>query len=102
MGEPWTERTSEVISMEQMFEDTLKQWADVTTPVSVRALTFMQKCVCHGSTFIRTFADIDPAIGLEADFNGVFDARSKLAGLADIRVIAFPQSAYCGGRAARN
>ena len=34
-GEPWTEHTSEVISMEQMFEDTLKQWAADTTPVSV-------------------------------------------------------------------
>ncbi len=89
-GEPWAERTSEVISMDQMFEDTLQQWAKVKTPVADRALHFMRKCVCHGSTFIRTFADIDPAIGLDG-LHGVLEAKSKLEGLTDIRVIAFPQ-----------
>jgi cytosine deaminase len=89
-GEPWAVRSSQVISMEQMFEDTLKQWATPTTPVAKRAGAFMHECVRHGSTFIRTFADVDPAIGLDG-VHGVFEAREQLRGLADIRVIAFPQ-----------
>ncbi len=89
-GEPWAVRTSEVISMEQMFEDTLQQWKQVTTPVAKRAHAFMHECVRHGSTFIRTFADVDPAIGLEG-LHGVFEAREKLSGLTEIKVVAFPQ-----------
>lgn len=89
-GEPWAVRTSQVISMDQMFEDMLQQWATPASPVAVRAERFMRECVRHGSTFIRSFADVDPAIGLDG-VHGVLEAREKLNGLAEIRVVAFPQ-----------
>ncbi|WP_166347428.1 amidohydrolase [Phytoactinopolyspora limicola] len=89
-GEPWSRRDSVEVSMNQMFEDTLRQWEEITTPVAIRAGAFMRQCVANGSTFIRTFADVDPAIGLDG-LHGTMAAREELADAADIQIVAFPQ-----------
>ncbi|TMR04384.1 cytosine deaminase [Actinomadura soli] len=89
-GEPWVRRTSEPITMEQMFEDQLRQWAETTTPVAARARTFLDMCVAYGSTSIRTFTDVAPEIGLDG-VHGLLQVREEMADLADVQIVAFPQ-----------
>ncbi|WUH98392.1 amidohydrolase [Spirillospora sp. NBC_00431] len=89
-GEPWVRRTSEPITMEQMFDDQLRQWAETTTPVAVRARAFLDMCVAYGSTSIRTFTDVAPEIGLDG-VHGLLQVREEMADLADLQIVAFPQ-----------
>ncbi|MFI0482292.1 amidohydrolase [Actinomadura sp. 9N215] len=89
-GEPWVRRTSEPITMEQMFEDQLRQWAETTTPVATRARAFLDRCVAYGSTSIRTFTDVAPEIGLDG-VHGLLQVREEMADLADLQIVAFPQ-----------
>ncbi|WP_433260727.1 amidohydrolase [Actinosynnema sp. CS-041913] len=89
-GEPWVRRESEPITMEQMFEDTVRQWEETTTPVAQRASLFLKKCVGYGSTSIRTFVDVAPEVGLDG-IRGLFEVREELADLTDLRIVAFPQ-----------
>ncbi|WP_028921821.1 amidohydrolase [Pseudonocardia acaciae] len=89
-GEPWVRRTSEVVSMEQMFEDTVAQWAATTTPVATRARAFLDECVAFGSTTIRTFVDVAPEIGLSG-IEGLLEVREDMRGLTDLSIVAFPQ-----------
>lgn len=89
-GEPWVTRTSQAITMEQMFEDTLQQWAETTTPVAQRAGAFLRECVAYGSTSIRTFVDVAPEVGLDG-IAGLLQVRDELRDTTDIQVIAFPQ-----------
>ncbi|MDO5611949.1 MAG: amidohydrolase family protein [Paracoccus sp. (in: a-proteobacteria)] len=48
--------------------------------------------VAHGATHIRSHVDIDTRHGL-AMFHGVMETRQALAGIIDIEIVAFPQSA---------
>ncbi|QXJ19682.1 amidohydrolase family protein [Actinomadura graeca] len=89
-GEPWIRRTSEPITMEQMFDDMLQQWAETTTPVTTRARAFLDKCVAYGSTSIRTFTDVAPEIGLDG-IHGLLQVREEMADLTDLQIVAFPQ-----------
>ncbi|MBT2213425.1 amidohydrolase [Actinomadura sp. NEAU-AAG7] len=89
-GEPWIRRTSEPITMDQMFDDMLQQWAETTTPVAKRARAFLDKCVAYGSTSIRTFVDVAPEIGLDG-IQGMFQVREEMTGLTDLQIVAFPQ-----------
>lgn len=89
-GEPWVRRTSTEISMDQMFEDTLQQWATPQAPVVDRARRFIERCVASGSTTIRAFADVAPEIGLEG-VEAMLQIREELRGVADIQIVAFPQ-----------
>ncbi|RFS84569.1 cytosine deaminase [Actinomadura spongiicola] len=89
-GEPWVRRTSEPITMNQMFEDQLQQWSETTTPVATRARRFLDRCVAYGSTTIRTFTDVAPEIGLDG-VHGLLQVREEMADLADLQIVAFPQ-----------
>jgi len=51
----------------------------------------VRQAVGHGTTHIRTHADIDPESGL-ANFEGIMAARDKLKDFVDIQLVAFPQS----------
>ncbi|MEQ8968290.1 MAG: amidohydrolase family protein [Azospirillaceae bacterium] len=57
------------------------------TERAVRAAGLM---VASGVTTIRTFADIDPHVGLRV-FRALQEAKRRLSGLVDLQVIAFPQ-----------
>lgn len=89
-GQPWSRRTSQPITMDQMFEDTLHQWANETAQVGERAGIFLRKCIAYGSTSIRAFADVAPEIGLSG-VEAMLALREELAGAADLTVVAFPQ-----------
>ncbi|MBB5959827.1 cytosine deaminase [Saccharothrix tamanrassetensis] len=89
-GEPWVRRDSEPITMDQMFDDTVRQWAETTTPVARRAGAFLRNCVSYGSTSIRTFVDVAPEVGLDG-IHGLFEVREELAELTDLKIVAFPQ-----------
>lgn len=89
-GEKWSRRTSAPITMDQMFEDTLAQWAQEKTPVKERAGVFLRRCVSYGSTTIRAFADVAPEIGLSG-VEALLALREEMAGAVDLSVVAFPQ-----------
>lgn len=89
-GEPWVTRTSHEISMEQMFADTLEDWRSIETPVAVRAGAFLAECVRHGSTTVRTFADVAPEVGLDGVM-GVLEVREAFKDVVDLSVVAFAQ-----------
>lgn len=89
-GEPWVRRDSEPITMNQMFEDQVRQWAETTTPVARRAGLFLRKCVAYGSTSIRSFVDVAPEVGLDG-IHGLFQVRDELKDIVDLTIVAFPQ-----------
>lgn len=89
-GEPWVRRRSVDVTMDQMFDDTLEQWALPQAPVKERARRFLEKSIAAGSTTIRAYADVAPQIGLEG-LHAMLELRDELAALADIQVVAFPQ-----------
>ncbi|GAA1024853.1 MULTISPECIES: amidohydrolase family protein [Amycolatopsis] len=89
-GEPWVRRTSEAITMEQMFADTLQDWRETTTPSALRGGRFLAECIRHGSTNVRTFANVAPEIGLEG-VHGMLEVRAAFAEQVDLEIIAFGQ-----------
>ncbi|MFT4263929.1 MAG: amidohydrolase family protein [Nocardioides sp.] len=89
-GEPWVRRTSEEISMRQMFEDTLTDWQETTTPCAVRAARFLGECVRQGTTSVRTLVDVAPQIGL-AGVDDVLKVKEAFGPMVDLSVVAFAQ-----------
>lgn len=89
-GEPWVRRTSKDITMEQMFQDTLQDWRETTTPSAVRGGRFLAECVRHGSTNVRTFANVAPEVGL-AGVTGMLEIREAFRDQVDLQIIAFGQ-----------
>jgi cytosine/adenosine deaminase-related metal-dependent hydrolase len=55
--------------------------------------------VARGTTHIRTFVDIDSAVGLSGLY-GVLATRERHADSCDIQIVAFPQSGLCAHEAA--
>jgi len=56
-----------------------------------RAVNLAKQCVGHGTSRIRTHADVDLE-GRLAKVEGVLAAKQRLAGAVDIQIVAFPQS----------
>lgn len=55
--------------------------------------------VAHGTTHIRTFVDIDAAVGLSG-LVGVLATRERYRDACTIEIVAFPQSGLCAHEAA--
>lgn len=55
--------------------------------------------IARGTTHIRSFVDIDGAVGL-AGLRGVLATREKLGAACTIQIVAFPQSGLCAHEAA--
>jgi cytosine deaminase len=55
--------------------------------------------VAYGTTHIRTFVDVDSAVGLSG-LAGVMATREKYADICTIEIVAFPQSGLCAHEAA--
>ena len=55
--------------------------------------------VARGTTHIRSFADIDSAVGLSG-LSGVMATREKYRDVCTIEIVAFPQSGLCAHEAA--
>lgn len=55
-----------------------------------RATRALEALLDHGTTYIRTHAEFDPAQGFTG-FETVMELREKYRGLMDIQVVAFPQ-----------
>ncbi|GAB3854318.1 amidohydrolase [Nocardioides maradonensis] len=89
-GEPWVRRVSQAITMEQMFADTLQDWQETRTPSALRGGRFLAECIRHGSTNVRTFANVAPEVGL-AGVEGMLEVREAFAGQVDLEIIAFGQ-----------
>ncbi|WP_375507525.1 amidohydrolase family protein [uncultured Caballeronia sp.] len=56
-----------------------------------QSLALARAFVAAGTTRIRTHVDVDTDAGLE-HLEGVLETRETLAGVADIQIVAFPQS----------
>ena len=57
-----------------------------------RCIRHAEMCAAHGTTTIRTHAEVDPVVGLTG-IKGVLEAREACRGFIDIQVVA---NAFCG------
>ena len=60
-------------------------------PVQQRGAALLRQMIAHGTTALRTHADVDDAYGL-ANLEATLELRQAFRGRADIQVVAFPQS----------
>ena len=60
-------------------------------PVADRAAALFESYSAHGTTLIRTHADVDLDNGVTA-VEGVLEAAARVADRLDVEVVAFPQS----------
>ena len=60
-------------------------------PVQHRGAALLRQMIAHGTTALRTHADVDDAYGL-ANLEATLELRQAFRGRADIQVVAFPQS----------
>ena len=58
--------------------------------VAARASRVLEKCVSHGTTYMRTHLEVDPGIGMRG-FDGVFPLIEKWRWAIDVEICVFPQ-----------
>jgi cytosine/creatinine deaminase len=58
--------------------------------VTARARRTLEKCICHGTTHMRTHVEVDPGIGLRG-FEGVLALVDAYKWAIDITLCIFPQ-----------
>ncbi|WP_335979269.1 amidohydrolase [Streptomyces sp. CA2R106] len=66
-------------------------WRTAETSIEERARHLLGVLVAHGTTRVRSFAQIDADAGLER-FAAVRAAREHHAGRAEVQIVAFPQA----------
>lgn len=58
--------------------------------IVARATPVLEAAICHGTTAMRAFADVDTVGGL-VPVQGVLELKRRFAGLITLEVVAFPQ-----------
>ncbi|GAA1772819.1 amidohydrolase [Agromyces lapidis] len=66
-------------------------WRDAEVPLPERVAGTLERMIAHGTTRVRSYAQVDADCGLER-FEAVIAAKERFAGHADVQVIAFPQA----------
>ncbi|MFE6966664.1 amidohydrolase family protein [Agromyces sp. NPDC057679] len=66
-------------------------WRDAEVPLPERVAGTLERMIAHGTTRVRSYAQVDVDCGLER-FEAVTAAKERFADLADVQVIAFPQA----------
>jgi cytosine deaminase len=66
-------------------------------PVSVRARQLVEQVVASGTTSMRCHVDVDAELGLSG-LEALLDLRERVRSLADVELVAFPQSGVVGQR----
>ncbi|MEO9138661.1 MAG: amidohydrolase family protein [Jatrophihabitans sp.] len=68
-----------------------QNWRDAEVPLVERVAGTLERMIAHGTTRVRTYAQVDVDCKLER-FEAVLAAKEKFAGCADVSVMAFPQA----------
>ncbi|GAA1725018.1 amidohydrolase family protein [Microbacterium paludicola] len=68
-----------------------RNWRDAEVSMAERTTTTLGRMIAHGTTAVRTYAQVDVDCGLER-LDAVLAAKEVHAGRADVTVMAFPQA----------
>ena len=90
LGLPWMPHAAEPNRMSRIEADK-KILPHLPLSTEERAVNLIRLCASHGSAHLRTHVDIDLESGL-AKLEGVLAARARCADIADVQIVAFPQS----------
>lgn len=66
-------------------------WRDAEAPIAERAAGTLERMIAHGTTRVRSYAQVDVDCRLER-LEAVLAAKEKFVHAADVKVIAFPQA----------
>jgi cytosine/adenosine deaminase-related metal-dependent hydrolase len=68
-----------------------ENWRQAETSIADRVSTTLERMIAHGTTRVRTYAQVDVDCKLER-LEAVLAARERFAAHADVKVIVFPQA----------
>ncbi|GAA2461888.1 amidohydrolase [Agromyces soli] len=75
---------------EMMLNDR-RNWRDAEVPLPERVAGTLERMIAHGTTRVRSYAQVDVDCGLER-FDAVHAAAERYREAAEVRIIAFPQA----------
>lgn len=90
MGLPWMPHAAEAFRMSRIETDK-KILPFVALSTEDRSVNLVRRCVAFGTGYMRTHVDIDLEAGL-SKLEGVMRARERCRDIAQIQIVAFPQS----------
>lgn len=88
-GLPWRPNSGAATVRERIEYERLHRAA--LPPVQERGANLLRRMIAHGTTALRTHADVDDAHGLD-NVHATLELRRRFRGQADIQIVAFPQS----------
>lgn len=90
LGRPWVpHREGATVAERVAREKELR--ATLQGPSPDRALALVERMVAHGTTWLRSHVDVDAEVGLRG-VEMLLALREQVRHLADIQLVAFPQS----------
>lgn len=90
VGLPFREHTGAPGVWGMMLNDR-HNWRKAEVPLPERVAETLQRMIAHGTTRVRSYAQIDVDCKLEK-FEAVLAAKEKFADRADVQIMAFPQA----------
>ena len=90
VGLPFREHTGTPGVRGMMLNDR-RHWRNAEVPLPERVAGTLERMIAHGTTRVRSYAQIDADCKLEK-FEAVLAAKEKFAACADVQVMAFPQA----------
>lgn len=87
-GTPWMPHKAGPDRLSRI--ETEKTLRATLPPVTERASHLVRLCIAHGTTALRTHADIGPDIGI-SHVEALLSVREQFAGQIDMQIVAFPQ-----------
>lgn len=90
IGLPFREHTGAPGVWGMMLNDR-NHWRKAEVPLPERVAETLQRMIAHGTTRVRSYAQIDVDCKLEK-FEAVLAAKEKFADRADVQIMAFPQA----------
>lgn len=90
IGLPFREHTGAPGVWGMMLNDR-NNWRHAEVPLPERVEGTLRRMIAHGTTRVRSYAQIDVDCKLEK-FEAVLAAKEKLAASADVQIMAFPQA----------
>ncbi|WP_411730674.1 amidohydrolase family protein [Paeniglutamicibacter sp.] len=90
IGLPFREHTGAPGVWGMMLNDR-NNWRNAEVPLRERVAGTLERMIAHGTTRVRSYAQIDADCKLEK-FEAVLAAKEKFANSADVQIMAFPQA----------
>ena len=87
-GTPWMPHQAGPDRMSRI--ETERTLRSSLPPVAERAANLVRLCIAHGTTAIRSHADVGPDIGI-SHVEALLEVRQRFAECVDIQIVAFPQ-----------